>query len=156
MSNLNINRNLKRNHKGKFVKTGDGTSNDQNVNIRPTEDSSSVSVSSDHSYAGLDEVTHEYIEIDTNWQTGRRLVELDILASGLKACHSCSLPIHLHNTVASRNFGLACVLDVMCNSCGAVNAVHTGRKHGKIYDMNTKLALGKYMHLLSVYSQLCI
>ncbi|KAH3884001.1 hypothetical protein DPMN_007971 [Dreissena polymorpha] len=53
-----------------------------------------------------------------------------------------SSAMNLLNTVESRDFGLACVLDIQCSNCGAINNVATGWKHGRVYDMNTKLALG--------------
>ncbi|KAH3801145.1 hypothetical protein DPMN_154791 [Dreissena polymorpha] len=78
---------------------------------------------------------------DASWKVGRRVVELETLAESLSGCSSCQVPINLLNTVGSRDFGLACVLDILCCNCGAINNVATGRKHGRVYDMNTKLAL---------------
>ncbi|XP_052218734.1 uncharacterized protein LOC127836272 [Dreissena polymorpha] len=78
---------------------------------------------------------------DASWKVGRRVVELDTLAESLSACSSCQVPIYLLNTVERRDFGLACVLDIPCCNYGAINNVASGRKHGRVYDMNTKLAL---------------
>ncbi|XP_052238638.1 uncharacterized protein LOC127849935 [Dreissena polymorpha] len=49
--------------------------------------------------------------------------------------------MNLLNTVGSRDFGQACVLEIQRSNCGAINNVATGRKHDRVYDMNTKLAL---------------
>jgi len=77
------------------------------------------------------------------YKIGRRVVELDTLTESLLACSACQVPMNLLNTVESRDFGQACVLDIQFSNCGAVNNAATGRKHGRVYDMNTKLALGK-------------
>ncbi|XP_060596804.1 uncharacterized protein LOC132750778 [Ruditapes philippinarum] len=86
-------------------------------------------------------VEYEYFTTEEAWKTGRRIVELDTLSEGLKSCFACASPLYLENTVNSKNFGLASVLDIACQKCGKVKRVHTGRKHGKVYDMNTKLAI---------------
>ena len=49
-----------------------------------------------------------------SWQTGRRIVELDTLAENLKSCFACDSPLYLHDTVSSKNYGLASVLDIVC------------------------------------------
>ncbi|XP_052260702.1 uncharacterized protein LOC127864846 [Dreissena polymorpha] len=79
---------------------------------------------------------------DASWKISRRVVELDTLAESLSACSSCQVPMNLLNTVGSRDFGQACVLEIQCSNCGAINNVASGRKHDRVYDMNTKLALG--------------
>lgn len=88
-------------------------------------------------------------DVELEWRTGRRVVELGTLANGLKACQLCSQPLHLINTVGERKFGLAQILKVKCmySQCGLVNDVLTGRKHtsqngGQAWDVNTKLAAG--------------
>ena len=76
------------------------------------------------------------------YKIGRRVVELDTLTESLLACSACQVPMNLLNTVESMDFGQACVLDIQFSNCGAVNNVATGRKHGRVYDMITKLAFG--------------
>lgn len=53
-------------------------------------------------------------DVELEWRTGRRVVELGTLANGLKACQLCSQPLHLINTVGERRFGLAQILEVKC------------------------------------------
>ncbi|KAH3778824.1 hypothetical protein DPMN_180296 [Dreissena polymorpha] len=36
--------------------------------------------------------------------------------------------MNLLNTVGSRDFGQACVLEIQCSNCGAIHNVATGRK----------------------------
>jgi hypothetical protein len=76
------------------------------------------------------------------YKIGRRVVELDTLTESLLACSACQVPMNLLNTVESMDFGQACVLDIQFSNCGAVNNAATGRKHGRVYDMITKLAFG--------------
>ena len=66
-----------------------------------------------------------------NWRVGRRVVDLGILADGLKQCGLCGQPLHLNNCVGERKFGLAHVLLVKCTfpECGLLNDVPTGTKH---------------------------
>ncbi|XP_052212333.1 uncharacterized protein LOC127831382 isoform X2 [Dreissena polymorpha] len=150
MAHLDLNRNKKRNLKGQFSKNVPKNNFyvDSNEN-KITNDNRDLQ--NDHCYfddfaigssvnvpslASIDNSVS-----DASWKVGRRVIELDTLAESLSGCSSCQVPINLLNTVGSRDFGLACVLDILCCNCGAINNVATGRKHGRVYDMNTKLAL---------------
>lgn len=107
-------------------------------------------------------------DVELEWRTGRRVVELGTLANGLKACQLCSQPLHLINTVGERRFGLAQILEVKCmySECGLVNDVPTGSKHtsqngGQAWDVNTKLAAGMItmqycMYIFKISTITCI
>ncbi|CAG2190433.1 unnamed protein product [Mytilus edulis] len=121
------------------------------------------SVHADHSYAvtskrfvpDISNIVHEEVlDNDGNnltptddWRVGRRVVELGVIADHLQQCKHCGLPLSLHNTINIKTYGLGSVLKVLCTnkSCGNINAIPTGKQHDhKIWDVNTKLALGKY------------
>ena len=91
----------------------------------------------------------EETERKNQWRVGRRVVELGVLADGLKGCNLCGQPLHLSSCIGEQKYGLAHVLQIKCNfpSCGLVNEVSTGSKHktskgGTAWDINTKLAAG--------------
>lgn len=81
---------------------------------------------------------------DTSWREGRRVVELGVLADGLAGCKECGLPLQLSHTQGIRDCGLGSFLQVRCRNlwCGHVNVIPTGKRHGRIWDANTKLATG--------------
>lgn len=88
-------------------------------------------------------------EHEVSWDDGRRVVEMGMLAEGLKSCCFCQQPIQLKNVVDEKRYGLASLLYIQC-SCGQINTVRTGKSHRcndarrglPIYDVNTKLATG--------------
>jgi len=84
---------------------------------------------------------------DDSWRYGRRVVELSVLADGLKACRLCSQPLHLADCVGETRYGLSGYLKVKCmySECGLMNQIPTGSRHGKIWDANTKLASGNQL-----------
>lgn len=47
-----------------------------------------------------------------DWRQGRRIVELDVLAEGLKACEKCGLPLQLSHAKGILTFGLGSLLKV--------------------------------------------
>lgn len=113
----------------------------------------------DHAYNPLDVQPvvsqQEFLEVQSadvdelGWRCGRRIVELGVLADGLKACQLCGHPLHLIDCVGEKKFGLAHILMVKCNylECGLVNDVPTGSRHkttncASAWDVNTKLAAG--------------
>jgi hypothetical protein len=51
---------------------------------------------------------------DCGWREGRRLVELGVLADGLKACGLCSQLLQQFNNVDEKTFGLGVILLVQC------------------------------------------
>lgn len=88
---------------------------------------------------------------------GRRIVELRIIAERLHSgCYACATPLQLVNCVKETRVGLASVLDVRCGSCGVVNMVQTSKTHpgkkgkNRVYDVNTKAAIGKSRGLCTV------
>jgi hypothetical protein len=116
----------------------------------PVRDHDYVSFSADEIQVAVEEVAStENEKEEDNWRVGRRVVDLGILADGLKKCGLCGQPLYLNNCVGERKFGLAHVLLVECTfpECGLVNDVPTGTKHktssgGYAWDVNTKLAAG--------------
>eukprot|EP00105_Crassostrea_gigas_P046668 XP_019930816.1 PREDICTED: uncharacterized protein LOC105348122 [Crassostrea gigas] len=78
------------------------------------------------------------------WDSGRRVVELGVLANALASCKNCTNPLQLSHATSIRTYGLAAILKVPCSNtnCRFVNNVPTGKQHGKthIWDVNTKLA----------------
>ena len=79
-----------------------------------------------------------------SWREGRQVVELGVLADGLAGCAKCCIPLHLTHTVDILHCGLGAFLRVMCQNttCKHKNIVPTGKRHGRIWDANTKLAAG--------------
>ncbi|XP_061190963.1 uncharacterized protein LOC133199106 [Saccostrea echinata] len=77
-----------------------------------------------------------------DWKEGRRVVELGVLAEGLRGCCKCGLPLQLSHTISVLTHGLASLLKVCCSNtkCNHINHVKTGKKHGKVWDVNTKLS----------------
>ncbi|XP_048775313.2 uncharacterized protein LOC125679906 [Ostrea edulis] len=74
------------------------------------------------------------------WRSGRRVVELDVLAK-LMYCVVCRTPLHLSNTEGEKRYGLASTLYIRCMNCHVLNDVHTGKKSQRSFDINLKLAL---------------
>lgn len=93
-----------------------------------------------------------------SWSQGRRIVELQVLADGLKACSDCGECLPLHNIVEEKRYGFASLLYVQCE-CGVMNSVYTGKSHHvkddhrgiPIYDVNTKAATGKNLYTVFVF-----
>ena len=56
-------------------------------------------------------IDHSAPSTDSDW-TGRRVVELGVLAEGLKACKKCGIPLHLHHAIGIQTYGLAAILKV--------------------------------------------
>lgn len=79
----------------------------------------------------------EEVRERTDWREGRRVVELGVLAEGLAACAFCFVPLHLRDCVDIYDFGLASVLHIPCSSCKEINKVPTGKRHGRVWDVNT-------------------
>ena len=52
----------------------------------------------------------EEVRTTGSWQEGRRVVELDLLADGLKSCQRCSQPLRLDDIIGERRFGLGLIL----------------------------------------------
>jgi hypothetical protein len=46
------------------------------------------------------------------WRKGRRIVELDVLAEGLKRCQKCGMPLQLMHTIGIITYGLGSLLKV--------------------------------------------
>ncbi|VDI64025.1 Hypothetical predicted protein [Mytilus galloprovincialis] len=104
-----------------------------------------------HSTPDISNVIHEeivdadFINItpDTDeWRKGRRVIELGVLADNLD-CKLCGLPLHLKHAVKINDCGLGSILKIMCmnRNCNHLNNVPTGKRHGRIWDINSKVAL---------------
>jgi len=90
----------------------------------------------------------------SGWKVGRRIVEFDVLLSGLKTCKFCGLgpvPLTLYSVVGELQRGLGGFLYVRCSNidCEQVNIVPYGKTHrqGKTkgipcFVANTKLGTG--------------
>ena len=96
---------------------------------------------------------------DLQWNEGRRVVELAVLAEGLEKCcaSDCNEPLRLKNIECETKLGLSSLLYVRC-VCGELNKVPTSKSHGEkqrgrsLYDVNTKLATGLIHAGLSIVS----
>ena len=111
-------------------------------------------ISSDHCYAtselgghnedsgdDIDTINHEEIvdsedgsqsdKNEWNWRSGRRVVELGVLADGLSKCCKCCHPLHLSNCVGETQRGLGGFLHIVCmNSlCSHKNLIAYGKQH---------------------------
>ncbi|XP_062600095.1 uncharacterized protein LOC134261710 [Saccostrea cucullata] len=93
--------------------------------------------------------TDEQKDKNDSWAEGRRIVELSVLAQGLKECVFCKDNLRLDACVDETKYGLASILYVKCVKCNNLNSVPTGKRHttnvdGKgpprCFDVNTKLA----------------
>ena len=124
-----------------------------NLNVVESEVEVSTSYSNDEEVSDVDNDID--VDLDINWTTGRRVVELGVLADNLRACQLCSQPLHLANCVGEKKFGLAQILMIKCTyeDCGLVNSIPTGSRHrtdrgGLAWDVNTKLANGNDLLLV--------
>ena len=93
---------------------------------------------------------------------GRRVIELDVLARALDSgCRACGKALQLSNCHDETISGLGSFLYIMCSDpeCGEVNVCTTNKSHraagagrGRpIFDVNTKLAAGRYIYLISSF-----
>ena len=93
---------------------------------------------------------------------GRRVIELDVLARALDSgCRACGKALQLSNCQDETISGLGSFLYIMCSDpeCGEVNVCTTNKSHraagagrGRpIFDVNTKLAAGRYIYLISSF-----
>ncbi|CAC5370270.1 unnamed protein product [Mytilus coruscus] len=96
-----------------------------------------------HNYVdiGAEEEVEDEIEgmmIDSNWQVGRRIVELGVLAEKMYCCR-CNVPLHLHNTLHERTTGFGSYLQIICTNqkCITVTDVPTGS-----FDITAKIVIG--------------
>ena len=85
--------------------------------------------------------------------SGRRVVELGLLSKELAdGCNYCRSPLQLSNCWKETVSGLGSFLYITCreDNCGEINVYHTSKVHrvsdrGRpVFDVNTKLASGKY------------
>ncbi|XP_071141460.1 uncharacterized protein [Mytilus edulis] len=99
-----------------------------------------------------EEVSYEgnHTRSSEDWREGRRIAELDVLATGLRACLKCGLPLQLGHTIDIQTYGLGGLLKVQCfnTSCMHVNSVPTGKRHDRVWDVNSKLATGTWTSLV--------
>lgn len=88
------------------------------------------------------------------WKTGRRVVELSVLADYLQKCKYCLKgPLGLHDCTNETIQGLGSILRIPCKNCGADNNIPIGKRHhsnrsdltkpARCWDANSKAAIGK-------------
>ncbi|XP_063438315.1 uncharacterized protein LOC134719240 [Mytilus trossulus] len=101
----------------------------RSINLQNTNDHTYVK----HNYIdiGAEEEVEDEIEgmvIDNDWQVGRRIVELGVLAEKMYCCR-CNVPLHLHDTIHERTTGFGSYLHIMCTNqeCRTVTDVPTGK-----------------------------
>lgn len=142
--------------KGKFIrkKELDRVEKVSQLTTRRNINSSNIDenhnyVLSDHTYSEcvpdlslLSSDTAVYEETSSSGLSGRMVIELDFLAKELSCCKNCNTALHLHNCVKKTNVGLASTLDIFCPNCEMISVIGTGKKHGNIYDVNTKIGTG--------------
>ncbi|WAR14915.1 LOW QUALITY PROTEIN: hypothetical protein MAR_005058, partial [Mya arenaria] len=94
------------------------------------------------------------------WLEGRRVVEIGVILERLSSCSSCGNSFCI-NGIGETIYGLGSILHISCNTCRMVNLVPTGKRHStsdgsaarRCFDVNTKLAAGKFCHHIN--SQRC-
>jgi hypothetical protein len=82
--------------------------------------------------------------MDKPWFEGRRIVELDTLATNMY-CHKCNAWLRLSDIVDEVIHGLASYLYIKCTNavCNHINLVPTGKRNAKRgFDVNSKAYLG--------------
>ncbi|CAG2242653.1 unnamed protein product [Mytilus edulis] len=80
----------------------------------------------------------------------RYVCELDLIAQQLKHCTTCSINLHLYNSLGVRPYGVTGIVYVKCHICESVNRIRLGKTHHSTehkrglgtFDVNTKLATG--------------
>ena len=98
--------------------------------------------------------------------SGRRVVELDLLAEALdRGCNTCAKPLQLSRITDETVSGLGSFLYIMCSNpdCGELNICQTskthrvpGRMRGRpIFDVNTKLAAGLLRDFVTSHTYIC-
>ena len=67
---------------------------------------------------------------DIMWSDGRRIVELEHLASQLAECQKCrTAALHLKDCINETRYGFGSVLTIKCEQCSHMNHVHTGKQN---------------------------
>ena len=56
------------------------------------------------------------------------MVELEVLAEGLRACEDCKKPLQFYKIVSEKRYGLGSLLNVSY-SCGQRNSISTNKSH---------------------------
>lgn len=92
---------------------------------------------------------------------GRRIVELSYMAQQMQ-CKNCGTLLHLRDFFGiERRYGLASEIPLRCSGCCIVQYVNTSRdsnsknlerdRRARVYDTNTKLALGIFFCYFSEF-----
>lgn len=82
----------------------------------------------------------------------RRVVELQLLAKELW-CKNCDNPLSLRHVIEENCMGLASILKMKCFKCQLYFDVHTNKPHdsyNRLYDVNYKLSIGKWLLLFFI------
>ena len=87
---------------------------------------------------------------DLSWRSGRRIVELGLLADKM-FCVSCNVPLHLKDTTGERRGGFGSTLFILCTNpcCETVTDVPTGKVNNNgAYDISDKVIIGNLFIML--------
>ena len=100
--------------------------------------------------------------------SGRRVVELDLLAEALdRGCNTCAKPLQLSRITDETVSRLGSFLYIMCSNpdCGELNLCQTSKTHrvpgricgcpGYVFDVNTKLAAGLLHDFVTYHTYIC-
>ena len=95
--------------------------------------------------SNIDEHVNDVTQV--SWREGRRIVELGHLVDQLY-CTDCGEYLRLSKISKETRYGYGSLLYIDC-TCGFINTVETNKRHRvnnkgpKVFDINTKAALGK-------------
>ena len=67
-----------------------------------------------------------------SWSDGRRIVELEYIASQLTECQRCKIqPLHLVDCVNEIRYGFGRILKIKSNGCKYINSIYTRKQHSQ-------------------------
>lgn len=159
----------RRNKRGKFSKSPNVTKSKRvqelvftkNWNKKKEITLPNFPFESDHTYCTFgksdsDDLFDEVLPVDLlPLDHCRYVCELDLIAQQLKHCTTCSINLHLHNSLGVRPYGVTGIVYVKCHICESVNRIRLGKTHHSTehkrglgtFDVNTKLATGNDYHM---------
>ena len=82
----------------------------QNINLDHSYDDHNENIN-EEAVIFEDAATQKYITRN-DWNHGRRVVELDVLAQALSGCMKCGLPLQLSHAISIKSYGLSALLKV--------------------------------------------
>lgn len=78
-------------------------------------------------------------------------IDFPEVIAGLENCSACQVPLRLKDALGVDTEGLGGLLHVLCPHCKRINRIPIVNSHKshltqkRVYDINTKFSLGKYM-----------